>query len=268
MTKYRSVQVSFWQDSFVLDLTPEEKYFYLYLMTNPKATQIGIYELPLKVMELETGYNRETVVKLLNRFVDYKKVVYSNETKEIMLLNWVKHNWNTSPKVITRVNIELKNIKEENFIKLYHDAVKEVEHNPDKINLLYGIDTVSIDYGYKEKEKEKEKEKDKEGGSVSQNDVDHLMQVHSELGYGIAGANAYAIFRRLLDKGVAAEVIERAYQIGADDNKRNQRYINGILKNWEVDGVKTLKDLENRENKRVAAIKNKPTKELNYIDGL
>ena len=74
MAKYRSVQVSFWQDSFVLDLTPEEKYFYLYLMTNPKATQIGIYELPIKVMELETGYNRETVSKLLKRFEEYNKI--------------------------------------------------------------------------------------------------------------------------------------------------------------------------------------------------
>ncbi|MDX1806780.1 MAG: DNA replication protein DnaD, partial [Paenisporosarcina sp.] len=45
MSKYRSVQVSFWQDAFVLDLTPEEKYFYIYLMTNSKANQIGIYEL-------------------------------------------------------------------------------------------------------------------------------------------------------------------------------------------------------------------------------
>ncbi|TKI91171.1 replication protein, partial [Bacillus wiedmannii] len=38
MAVYRPVHVSFWQDSFVLDLTPEEKYFYLYLMTNSKTS--------------------------------------------------------------------------------------------------------------------------------------------------------------------------------------------------------------------------------------
>ncbi|CAM4081109.1 hypothetical protein BAMA111019_04385 [Bacillus manliponensis] len=28
MAVYRNVQVNFWQDDFVLDLTPEERYFY------------------------------------------------------------------------------------------------------------------------------------------------------------------------------------------------------------------------------------------------
>ncbi|MEH7458486.1 replication protein, partial [Bacillus sp. JJ1127] len=36
MAKFRQVHVDFWQDGFVLDLTPEEKYFFLYLMTNSK----------------------------------------------------------------------------------------------------------------------------------------------------------------------------------------------------------------------------------------
>ena len=58
MAVYRQVQTSYWQDAFVLDLTPEEKFFYMYLMTNSKTTQCGIYELPKKVIEMETGYNR------------------------------------------------------------------------------------------------------------------------------------------------------------------------------------------------------------------
>ena len=32
MAKYRQLYTEFWSDSFVLELTPEEKYFYLYLM--------------------------------------------------------------------------------------------------------------------------------------------------------------------------------------------------------------------------------------------
>ena len=44
---------------------PEEKYFYLYLLSNSRTTQCGCYELPCKVIEMQTGYNRETVQKLL-----------------------------------------------------------------------------------------------------------------------------------------------------------------------------------------------------------
>ncbi|MED4586702.1 replication protein, partial [Brevibacillus choshinensis] len=68
MATYRQVHTSFWQDGFVIDLTPEEKYFFLYLMTNSKTTQCGIYELPMRIIEIETGYNRDTIGKLMDRF--------------------------------------------------------------------------------------------------------------------------------------------------------------------------------------------------------
>ncbi|UAW07757.1 replication protein [Psychrobacillus phage PVJ1] len=158
MSKYRSVQVSFWQDAFVLDLTPEEKYFYIYLMTNSKANQIGIYELPKRIIETETGYNRETVEKLLKRFVEYDKIVYNEPTKEVMLLNWSKHNWNNSPKVIKRVEDELKEVKFLPFVEKYSETVDTIERNT--VSIQYPD---SMDIREKRKEKrEKEKEKEKE----------------------------------------------------------------------------------------------------------
>ena len=81
MAKYRAIQVDFWEDGFVLDLTPEEKYFYLYLLSNSRTTQCGCYELPCKVIEMQTGYNRETVQKLLKRFEEYGKINYNEEKK-------------------------------------------------------------------------------------------------------------------------------------------------------------------------------------------
>ena len=99
MAVYRHIHIDYWQDGFVLDLTPEEKYFYIYLMTNSKTSQCGIYELPKRIIETETGYNRETVDKLLDRFVEYKKIKYCKETGEIFLINWLKHNRISSPKV-------------------------------------------------------------------------------------------------------------------------------------------------------------------------
>ena len=50
MAVYRNVHIEFWQDGFILDLTPEEKYFYIYLMTNSKTSQCGIYELPKRII--------------------------------------------------------------------------------------------------------------------------------------------------------------------------------------------------------------------------
>ncbi len=152
MAKYRQVHVAFWQDAFVLELTPEEKYFYLYLMTNSKTSQCGIYELPKRVIELETGYNRDTVNKLLKKFIDYEKIDYCEETSEIMVINWLKYNFINSSKVIKCIEKELKNTKNKAFIETYHTLW---------IRYGYPIDTLSIDYG-EEVEEEVEEEKEEE----------------------------------------------------------------------------------------------------------
>ena len=133
MAIYRQINITFWQDDFVLELTPEEKFFYLYLMTNSKTTQCGIYELPKKIIQFETGYNSDTVDKLINRFVEYGKIMYSNDTKEVFMLNWIKYNYSTSPKVQTCISNELKTVKEPAFIDVFNKLL---------IQYGYSIDTV------------------------------------------------------------------------------------------------------------------------------
>lgn len=144
MATYRQVHVSFWQDAFVLKLTPEEKYFYLYLMTNSKTTQCGIYELPKKIICLETGYNEETVDKLLKRFIDYNKILYCENTSEIMIINWMKYNFINSEKVIACIEKELKNVKNKAFVKEFDRICK---------GYGYRIDTVGIDWGEEKEQK-------------------------------------------------------------------------------------------------------------------
>ena len=152
MAKYRAIQTDFWEDGFVLDLTPEEKYFYLYILSNPRTTQCGCHELPYKVIEMQTGYNRETVEKLLQRFVDYGKIEYSPDTKEILIKNWHKFNFTKSPKVMNCILKEISEIKNQDF-KNYMIEVC--------IGYGYPMDTLSIDYREKQKEKQTEKRSDK-----------------------------------------------------------------------------------------------------------
>ena len=68
MAIYRTVHITFWTDPKVDDdFTPEDKYFYLYLLTNPHTTLCGCYEISMKQMVRETGYNEDTVKRLLKR---------------------------------------------------------------------------------------------------------------------------------------------------------------------------------------------------------
>ena len=134
MAIYRQIQTTFWQDDFVLQLTPEEKYFYLFLLTNSKTKQCGIYQLPMPIIMVETGYNQETVEKLLHRFIDYGKIIYSSRTKEIGIVNWPKYNPAESPKVRVCVQRELKDVKDRSLIdKIYPmDRVSQQEEEQEK----------------------------------------------------------------------------------------------------------------------------------------
>ncbi|MBE6068695.1 MAG: replication protein [Clostridium lundense] len=126
MALYRQLQLSFWGDAFVMDLTPEEKFFYVYLLQCTNTKQCGIFELSKRTIEYETGYNRETVSKLLQRFINYGKMEYCEETKEIMILNWIKYNFINSRNTIKCINKEIKEIKHREFVDKLYDLCKKL----------------------------------------------------------------------------------------------------------------------------------------------
>jgi hypothetical protein len=145
MAVFRKVHCSFWRDPFVIRLTPEQKYFYLYLMTNPSTKQCGIYEADTYTISHETGYNEATVKKLITFFESKGKVKFSEKTNEIALKNWSKYNDSNSPLVKKCIENELKSVK-----------------NRVLIQYVYSIDTQSQEEEEKEEEKEKTKEEEKE----------------------------------------------------------------------------------------------------------
>ena len=117
MAIFRKIHTSFWGDAFVQELTPEQKYFNLYLLTNEKTTQCGIYEISKRQICYDTGYNIDTVSKLLQYFIDSDKIKYSATTGEIAVKNWNKYNKNTSIKVEVLVNQQLGIIKDKSLIQ-------------------------------------------------------------------------------------------------------------------------------------------------------
>ncbi|MEB8172193.1 DnaD domain protein [Macrococcus caseolyticus] len=245
MSTHRYLNVSFWQDAFVLDLTPEEKYFYIYLMTNSKTSQIGIYELPSRVIELETGYNRETVEKLLTRFIEYGKIEYNQPTKEIYIRNWAKFNWNNSEKVITRVKADLENVKHQPFAIKYVDYVNSLEKNNKVIQYPYSIDSLwKKEKEKKEKEKEiKEKENERETTRPSSFDI------FENGGYGyLDPITMQKLFAWIDDFGDEGDsIVSKALDVGIEAGIKNYKYVNGILRNWHNKGFKTTAEIDANE---------------------
>jgi DnaD/phage-associated family protein len=237
MAVFRQVHIEFWQDGFVLDLTPEEKYFYIYLMTNSKTTQCGIYELPKRIIETETGYNRETVEKLLLRFEEYKKIVYDKGTSEIFIKNWIKYNKIVSPKVKSCVEKGLKEIKSKTLIELFLNECDKYGYtiNTDNINYNIPMDKTSI-------------EEEKESG------IDSYALLY-EQNIGIING---LVSEWLIDisQRVDIRLFKRAIEIASDKGKCNKGYISGILKQWEDSNIRSYEDLKAYE----VSVKNKGAK--------
>ena len=137
MAIYRNVQMAFWTDTKISDdYTPEDRYFYLYLLTNPHTNLCGCYEISVKQMADETGYSKETIEKLIKRFEEvHKTIVYSKSSKEVLLINWSKYNWTSSEKFRKPLLKEIEHVKSIEFKSFLED-------------LFSGEDTVSIPYSY------------------------------------------------------------------------------------------------------------------------
>ena len=200
MAIFRKIHTSFWGDSFIQDLTPEQKYFFLYLLTNDKTKQCGIYEITLRQMCYDTGYNDETVKKLLDFFISKGKIRYSEKSKEVALSNWLKYNDSTSPKVKSCVNKELEKVKDRLLIQY-----------------LYSIDT----HTQEEQEEEQEEEREKK----------------SESFYKIAGhlKLTFEEFAKLKQFGYTdTEIILKLEAIENSTNNKNYKSYFLTAKNWLI----------------------------------
>lgn len=131
MATKRIVSTSFWTDRKVDTFSPEDKYFMLYLLTNPHTTQLGIYEFSIKHAAFELGYSTETVIALLDRFQNrYKIIMYSDEYGEIAIKNYLKHSIVKGGKpVLDCLKKELGEVKSREMIKFVANANKANENS-------------------------------------------------------------------------------------------------------------------------------------------
>ena len=158
MAKFRMVHTEFWNDPKVVEeMTPEDKYFFLYLLTNSNTTQIGVYQITKKQIAFDMGYSIESVNSLFQRFISHHKIVrYNDETRELAIKNWGKYNLTRGGKpMIDCVTAELKDVKD---VSLIEYVAKSIEKHD--IKGLYDTYTIRGQEEEKEKEKEEEKEED------------------------------------------------------------------------------------------------------------
>lgn len=242
MAVYRYIHTSFWDDAKVQDnMTPIERYFMLYLLTNSHTRQCGVYEISKKQMSFESDIDTEQLQKLLDRFENELNVIkYDDNTKEVLITNWYKYNWTASEKVKKCILNEVKDIKSNELL----DYINRV-----CMPYIYPNDTLSIPNN-KEKEKEKQKEKEEKNKNNNANNscADGLQKLIDFYNNNIGMITPYGmdILSDYL-KEMPADLIILAMKKSVEANKRTIQYIKGILNNWSKKGIKNVIDAESED---------------------
>jgi len=142
---YRTVQLTFWTDTKIEDeFTAQDKYFYLFLLTNPYTNLCGCYEIGMKQMMHYTGYNENEISNLMSRMSNlYRVCKYSEDTKEILLLNWHKYNWTKSEKVLSGAYKQAKTIKNKEFQNIVMRLISQYGYTVEEeyLKFEYPMDT-------------------------------------------------------------------------------------------------------------------------------
>lgn len=164
MANFRNIKTGFWTDRKVLnDMSPEDKYFFLYLLTNPEATQLGIYELNPKYAAFCLGYSIDAVKVLIDRFQNkYDLIRYSNETGEVAIKNYLSHSIIKGGKpVMDCLKKEESQVKDKSLVIYIMDYLNTKNNLNDTV--IQFLDYLKDKYkDDKDIEEDKDKDKDKE----------------------------------------------------------------------------------------------------------
>lgn len=259
MAIYRTVSLTFWEDNKIVDdFTYKDKYFLLYLLTNPHTNLIGCYEVSIRQMSNELGLDKSEVEELLTRMEQVHKVIlYAEETKEILIKNWHKYNWTKSDKLLKKVEALIEYIKNERLKKELEEILKKYRVS---IGYVYPIDTSVTDPVLNINNNINLNNNTKLNilnSNTKLNNLDNKKQlifnnifstIERNFGRTIAPLECDVI-KSWVDNNISEELIVYATQIAVCNNACSIKYIERILEGWQKKKITTL-ELVKEENQK------------------
>ena len=161
----RVVDTDLWTDEKVEQFTPEEKFFWVYLLTNPYTRQLGIYHITKKQMGFQLGYDNETISKLIDRFEnEYKMVRYIDS--EIAIKNSLKYSIVKGGKPVEDCLLaDIKRVKHKELIDWVFDSLEEPNVTVQNVMSIW----------------KKERNKERTNDNDNDNDNERIVNVSSTI---------------------------------------------------------------------------------------
>lgn len=138
----RTVSSKFWEDSKVEEFSPEDRYVLLYMLTNPLTNLCGCYEISMRRMSRDLGYNPDMVGVIVTRLSESGIIEYDHNTSELLICHWSRYNWNASPKLDKPLTEAIKAVKSDRL----RERLVEVYEQERGIPYPYRMDTPGIPF--------------------------------------------------------------------------------------------------------------------------
>ena len=237
----RIVDTSFWTDGKVDDFSPEDKYFMLYLMTNPFTTQLGIYEISVKQVAFQLGYSVDSVNVLLDRFENkYNMIAYSKHTNEVAIKNYLRHSIIKGGAPVRDCLVkELKKVKNKSLITWVFSNIKDYENLNETVKKIiseYEEKNGAINY-HNEKHNDNDNENDNEvsyhdSSNVSSNSASNDTPKVSKKDISEFFESIWKLYPNKKGKGQISDSKKKTlYEIGYDEISRAiERYKSDLAK--------------------------------------
>lgn len=132
MSIYRRIHTKIWSDNWFSGLETNTKLLFIYLFSNETTSISGIYELPLRRIEFDTGLDVDTIKTILCNLERTGKIFYDYDASVIWVKNLQKYNDSTSIMIKKRIIADIK-------------SISDCEAKRKYIEYQHRIDTVSIE---------------------------------------------------------------------------------------------------------------------------
>ena len=153
MRKFGSVQISFWQNSNIQDLSDQAKLLAIYLLTGPHSNMLGCFRLPEAYVSEDLKWDKLKLKNALSELVDIEFIARDEVTLWIVIINFLK--WNPIQNINQGIGIKKifnvvpsKATVMKPLIKSLLDYGTHLDENFVKClqNKIYGSETLSQGY--------------------------------------------------------------------------------------------------------------------------
>lgn len=213
----RMIDTEMWNDpKFSDDFTPEDKYFWLFLLTTRYGNLSGVFEISINQIANDLGYNKSSVENLIYRFEEVHKMIkYNTETKEMFIFNWYKYNWTKSPlfeKSLEKFFNQIKCIEFKEIVAKMYEGFK----NGDTVSIPYYTipisNTISIT----------NKDKDIKDNNMIKEVIDIFNEI-TKRKFTYQSDKANTLIKARLKEGITLDDVRKVVKYKYDDWKDDDK---------------------------------------------